>query len=224
MLFSDNFSKNITNLYLFYYLTSSNNNILAFPVIITIAFSFFYDFYLVILILAGLTPNNKIDSFLRLAFSLSLSLCVCVCVCLSVSFYHCLLSQMTVTVPLYGSAISRDILYLLYYYTPPPLPPLVSPRRFFLGCSPRYANLPLYHISLAYEAERRRGRQEVVVEVDRSALRPPRTPTKARIQAVSGEQVDTSGSNRCLRGYRYSSKTGEDLSLRRKFYGILFKL
>jgi len=89
MLFSDNFSKNITNLYLFYYLTSSNNNILAFPVIITIAFSFFYDFYLVILILAGLIPNNKIDSFLRLAFSLSLSLSLSlsVCVCLSVCLF-----------------------------------------------------------------------------------------------------------------------------------------
>lgn len=132
---------------------------------------------------------------------------------------------MAVTVPLYGSAISRDILYLLYYYTPPPPPPpAVSPTVSF---STAHRGMPTFHSTIFLSRTRTKRRQEVVVvEVDGSALRPPRTPTRAtytggfrRIGRYFGEPRLEPW------GYRYSGKSGEDLSsLRRKFHGILFKL
>ncbi|KYM94972.1 hypothetical protein ALC62_14567 [Cyphomyrmex costatus] len=116
---------------------------------------------------------------------------------------------MTVTVPLYGSAISRDILYLLYYYTPPPPPSPVPPHRFFLGCSPRYANLPLYHISLAYSHEAAAGGGSGGGWIRAAA--PTDAYERACIQAVSGRQVDTSGSNRCLGVIGIQAKPGRTI-------------
>lgn len=163
-----NFCKNITASFTYILL------LLRLPVItiavITIAFSLVYDFRSGILILVGLIPNNKIDSFLSL----------------SLSFSRCLLPQMAVTVPLYGSAISRDILYLLYYYTPPPPPPPPVSPIFFLSrlltavCQP--STLPYFSRVLARSGGRRWQWRWMG-----SALRPPRTPTRATyIQAVSG--------------------------------------
>lgn len=141
MLFPYDFYKNTAALstLLLYVVTIPS----AFAVIVAIAFSPLYDFCLVILIPAGLTPNNKIDSFLRLAFSrrlfrmcFSLSLSPSPSISLSLAVYS---PQMAVTVPLYGSAISRDILYLLYTTSATssrPSPPPFLSRLLTAVCQP----------------------------------------------------------------------------------------
>lgn len=166
---------------------------------ITIAFSPLYDFCLVILILADLTPNNKIDPFLRLSFSRRLfrmfppSL-------LSLSLSHCLL-QMAVTVPLYGSARFPEISSTYYTTTHhlrhlllPSHPPFLS-RLLTAVCQ---SSTPPYFSRVLARTKRRRRRQEVAVEVDgiRAAA-----PTDAYESTYTGgfRRIGRyfEGSNRC---------------------------
>lgn len=98
--------------------------------------------------------------------------------------------------------------YYTHHYTPPPPPPptstslsLARSRPLYLrlalspGYSPRYANLPLHHVSLAcsHEAAAAGGGGG-----GGSARCGPHGRPRARIQAVSGGQVDTSGGDAAL--------------------------
>lgn len=100
----------------------------------------------------------------------------------------------------------------------------MSSRPPSVSFSPAHRGMPTFYSTIFLSCTRtKQRRQEVVVEVDGSALRPPRTPTRARTGGFRriGRYF---GAGTLPWGYRYSSKTGEDLSFRRKFYGILFKL
>lgn len=96
--------------------------------------------------------------------------------------------------------------YYTHHYTPPPPPPpptstSLSPARSLylrltlsLSYSPRYANLPLHHVSLACSHEAAAGGGGG----GGSARCGPHGRPRARIQAVSGGQVDTSGGDAAL--------------------------
>jgi len=159
----------IPPLYLSYYFTYDT---LAFAFIVTIAFSPLYDSCLVILILAGLTPNNRFLSSSRLLscrlFHTSLS------IYLPTAADGCHCSTLRERFPEISST----------YYTHHLRHPLPSPLT--VSFSAAHRGMPTFHSTIFLSRTRTKRRQEVAVEVDGSALRPPRTPTRARIQAVSG--------------------------------------